>query len=341
MPDVRSKRFQNRPTAQVPSILHDIAWLGRKLLLILGPCVALVGCSDHPNTPPYEKHPRLTRFHSAPCWSADGESIYYLDEGIVEILPAGVRIDADSAGIRVIPTAGGSGALLLKILFTTFDLSPDDASIVYTKGGNIIVAALVDSATLGASTQITQAGSNLYPAWSADGEWIAFESDLDDPRGASVIWKVRRDGSDLADISMHGVGEWRMPDWNPVTDDIVHVRYTSDPTLPTEVFVMDSEGLNERRLTDDRRADFAPRFSPDGSMICYHSSSQDDIAVWVMNADGSAARRLVAGRDPCWSPDGTAIAFVATFDDPAKFGTVWTIDIESGTLKQLTSGRVN
>jgi Tol biopolymer transport system component len=60
-----------------------------------------------------------------------------------------------------------------------------------------------------------------------------------------------------------------------------------------------------------------PAWSPDGRRIAFRRGDE----LWVMNADGSAARPLdgVAGGEPSWSPDGRRIAFTA-LGYKGKFG---------------------
>jgi len=63
--------------------------------------------------------------------------------------------------------------------------------------------------------------------------------------------------------------------------------------------------------------------------------------IWIMNADGSNLRMatpdMVAnGFD--WSPDGKKLAYVRfNLDDfSLNNGTIWTVDVDTGELKQLT-----
>ncbi|MBO0719957.1 MAG: PD40 domain-containing protein, partial [Blastocatellia bacterium] len=58
-----------------------------------------------------------------------------------------------------------------------------------------------------------------------------------------------------------------------------------------------------------------PSWSPDGSKILYEGFQ----GIWVVNADGSDAKRFietVPNSHPTWSPDGQQIAFMDDLDEP-------------------------
>lgn len=65
----------------------------------------------------------------------------------------------------------------------------------------------------------------------------------------------------------------------------------------------------------------SPQVSPDGGMIAFtlvKKNGTPPLSVWVMNADGSAARWLtpdgVDDYNPAWAPDSKMIAFVRNYD---------------------------
>jgi Tol biopolymer transport system component len=84
-----------------------------------------------------------------------------------------------------------------------------------------------------------------------------------------------------------------------------------------DLYAMNADGTNVRRLTDAVDEDCCPDWSPDGSKIVFHSRrSGQQFDIYVMNADGSNERVLSSSPaydgTATWSPDGTQIVFRTT-----------------------------
>ena len=119
------------------------------------------------------------------------------------------------------------------------------------------------------------------------------------------------------------------------------IAFTSDRDGDYELYVMNADGSNVRRLThNDDHADWLPSWSPDGSQIVFTSDRDGDFEVFVMNADGTDQRQLTHNLSfetaPSWSPDGTRIAFTSDSDgDPEIF----VINADGTDQRQLTFNR--
>jgi TolB protein len=95
--------------------------------------------------------------------------------------------------------------------------------------------------------------------------------------------------------------------------------------LAAEIYLMDGDGTNPRRLTDNTYADGFPSLSPDGARIVFDSNRLrtdgdpfNTSDLFVMNADGTAQTSLVRGSSATWSPDSRKIAFHASASGTGK-----------------------
>lgn len=87
-----------------------------------------------------------------------------------------------------------------------------------------------------------------------------------------------------------------------------------------------------------------PHLSPDGRTLAWVQflrSSGTPAAIWLMDVDGGAKRRLVSGMSsdqPAWSPDGTRIAFTSGRRDSNRvMGDLYVIDADGDHLQRLTN----
>jgi Tol biopolymer transport system component len=97
------------------------------------------------------------------------------------------------------------------------------------------------------------------------------------------------------------------------------IVFSSERDGDHDIYIMNSDGTDERPLTDTSSHETQPRWSPDGSRIAYVMGGQ----IYVMNGDGTGQTRISSGlfddQAPSWSPDGSKIVFFSDRDANPDF----------------------
>ena len=86
-----------------------------------------------------------------------------------------------------------------------------------------------------------------------------------------------------------------------------------------EIYMMDTDGRQQVRLTQHPDADFQPVWSPTGEQILFVSNRDGVRDLYLMDANGENVRRVfkkIASRQqPAWSPDGKQITYLGNKGD--------------------------
>jgi Ca2+-binding RTX toxin-like protein len=163
--------------------------------------------------------------------------------------------------------------------------------------------------------------------WSPDDRWIAFYRVEIGCGGPIGMWVVRTDGTHLRRLG--NGGRPSPPTWSP---DGRLIAFAGSSGIVTA----ESQGRGLDNLTTG--PDFAPAWSPDGKRIAFRRGATPDAGLWVMNADGSGQRQLVASLHdlsfPAWSPDSRSLAYVAAGGTSSE--DVWVLDVGTGAARDLT-----
>jgi Tol biopolymer transport system component len=148
------------------------------------------------------------------------------------------------------------------------------------------------------------------------------------------------------------------PTGTPLPSDTPVVEETIEPALDgrivfyserdgnAEIYTMNPDGSDPRRLTFNQFEDSAPAWSPDGSQIAFISDRDDPhpgacfpdcfTQIYVMDADGSDEHRLIESefpmQHPDWHPDGTRLSFDSERDFQAD---IYVVNADGRGLQRL------
>lgn len=124
------------------------------------------------------------------------------------------------------------------------------------------------------------------------------------------------------------------------------IAFVSDRNGNDDIYIIEDNGENLTKLTDNKEDEYHPIWSPDGSKLIYLSDDgkvfNTTYKLWIMNKDGSNKKMLSDKIDhhsvseclPAWSPDGSKLLFV-TKGEVNK--NIVKLNIETGKKKILTA----
>lgn len=187
----------------------------------------------------------------------------------------------------------------------------------------------------GVTTPLTSGSREGYPAWSPDGQRIAFVKY--DSNWIGDIYLMNADGSNV--VRRTNGGDFGFPAWSPDGRTLA-VSTTRNVPYDAAIWLLsvDSGGPGPVAIAD---AAAMPAWSPDGRRIAFVSLSGDDgyHALHVVNADGTELAELTT-RDqgslgsPSWSPDGRSVAFSKCVSGACD---IHVVDLSDLTVRALTS----
>ncbi len=144
-----------------------------------------------------------------------------------------------------------------------------------------------------------------------------------------------------ADVAPPSARTWgpRDIDWSP---DGRSLAFVGGEHGESNLWMIDVETGDLRRLTHYNWSDHSPRWSPDGRWLSIVTEVDGIDCVNVVDRNGGWPRRLTdpsfPSAEPAWSPDGTTIAFQSNRGDDQRSHNrdIWIVDVASGDERRLT-----
>lgn len=120
---------------------------------------------------------------------------------------------------------------------------------------------------------------------------------------------------------------------------LTQIAFISTRDGSKELYIMDYDGSNQRRVTSHRSITLSPSWSPDNERLAYTSFTRGTSDLYVVNRRGGGRIRLPTGVNlntaPSFSPDGRDIAFVGSVNGNPD---IYVIRDDGTNMRRLTTG---
>jgi Tol biopolymer transport system component len=185
-------------------------------------------------------------------------------------------------------------------------LSPDGRRVAYVADS---LAVRVRDLVRGTDSRLTFEEVDHYtPAWSPQGDWVAYAADRPGGETGSEICRRRASGLEDREVLYSSESVVRTVSWSPDSRWIVFSEDSGD------IFLLDLESRAARPRLNTPAFESSPAFSPDGRWLAYMSNESGRMEVYVVPAFEGPGKWLVSsqgGWAPRWGPGGNEIFFQA------------------------------
>ncbi len=201
--------------------------------------------------------------------------------------------------------------------------------------GTRFLLMVADSDGYGAREILSSSSPVMSPAWSPDGNrlaYVSFEGGRSMVYLQNVVTGQRRLLAEFPGLNS-------APAWAP---DGRRLAMTLSRDGNPEIYVMDIDGGALRRITNHTAIDTEPAWSPDGSSLVFTSDRAGKPQIYQVPAGGGEARRLTFegsyNARASFSPDGRNLTLVTNQGSGYLIGL---FDLGSGGLNVLTDSNLD
>jgi TolB protein len=177
----------------------------------------------------------------------------------------------------------------------------------------------------------------MSPAWSPDGEWLAYVSF---EKGVAIVNVQRVRTGELRQVSAR-TGHNGAPAFSPDGKKLALTLSGSSGNFDIYVLDLGTQGLV--RITEDPAIDTEPAWSPDGQTLYFTSDRGGGPQIYsVAPTAGARARRVSFGASyaarPRVSPDGKRLALVTQEGQGFRIAS---LELSSGNITTLSRGTLD
>lgn len=161
---------------------------------------------------------------------------------------------------------------------------------------------------------ITEMQNTTNPDWSLDGKYIVFSALTN---GVNQIYKIESDGSDLRQLTFGDYSSYN-PAWSRDGKYILFLSLIGDTSADNGLslqqgYIMNSDGSEQRRLTDEHSFVTALSWYKDNNLISVSTAeTRYQLRVRVIDPDGIVQDQIpefIIDGIPNWSPNGETLIF--------------------------------